>query len=140
MGWPKNLQAFAGRWTLHRTITDRRGGPDGRFDGVAELRPDAEGLLYEETGQLHLGQAAPFHATRRYLWRADAGGVLVSFEDGRPFHRIALGRAQARDSHDCPPDIYRVSYDFSRWPHWLACWDVTGPRKDYRMVSDYGRG
>ena len=139
MSGPQELSDFAGRWSVSRVIMDRTGGPEGRFEGVAELTPDAQGLVYSETGQLRLGTAVPFHATRRYLWRADGDAIQTFFDDGRPFHRIALGGVEARDLHDCPPDIYRVLYDFSQWPRWTARWDVTGPRKDYLMVSDYAR-
>ena len=40
-------------------------------------------------------------------------------------------------AHDCPPDSYRVRYDFRAWPRWQAEWRVTGPRKDYGIVSRF---
>jgi len=39
--------------------------------------------------------------------------------------------------HDCPPDHYRVRYDFRSWPRWQADWRVRGPRKDYTLGSAY---
>lgn len=139
MNVPTVLTEFAGTWSLERTIMDRSGGPDGRFEGSAQFLPTEDGLAYEESGHLRLGKAAPFYATRRYLWRADGSSILTFFDDGRPFHRIALGGTQSRDLHDCPPDTYRVFYDFSRWPAWQARWDVIGPRKDYLMATTYRR-
>ena len=77
-------------------------------------------------------------ARRVYLWRdAEPGAVAVTFDDGRPFHQFDLTGGEAR--HACPPDTYRVRYDFSEWPVWTARWRVTGPRKDYLMTSRYRR-
>ncbi len=94
-----------------------------------------------EEGRLDLGGAS-FQATRVYLWRADGDGIAVLFEDGRAFHRFTPQGA-ADSAHWCDPDDYRVSYDFSRWsvnrPIWTAEWRVTGPRKDYVMLSTYRR-
>lgn len=142
MTYPQALSDFAGRWSVTRRITDHSGGPYGRFEGHAMLTPgQTTELLYAETGQLRLGDMPPFQAERRYLWRADGSAIATFFEDGRPFHRIALGAAEAHDLHDCPPDTYRVRYEFGAWPDtWTAFWDVTGPRKDYSMISEYQRG
>ena len=134
---PVDLSAFAGRWDLRRTIRDRRAGRDGQGRGEAVLRPDAEGLVYEETLSLQFPGAPPMEARRRYLWRAAPQGIAVSFEDGRPFHAIALGKAAPDAAHWCDPDSYAVRYDFAGWPRWRATWEVAGPRKDYSMITDY---
>ena len=63
----------------------------------------------------------------------------VAFHDGRPFHRFAAGESGAGTDHLCGADLYRVAYDWSAWPDWRAVWEVTGPRKDYRMESRYRR-
>ena len=43
--------------------------------------------------------------------------------------------------HHCDPDMYNVSYDFTRWSQrkkqWRSVWTVLGPRKDYKMLSSY---
>lgn len=132
------LEAFAGHWDVDRTIEDVRAGATGRFTGHARFAPVPEGLRYREEGTLTLGDAAPVTATREYLWRDGGGGVIeVLFGDGRFFHRFLPDETDPGDSHDCPPDLYRVRYDFSRWPRWRAEWRVTGPRKDYAMVSRF---
>jgi hypothetical protein len=61
----------------------------------------------------------------------------VLFADGRFFHRFDAEDPAPAAAHDCPPDLYRVRYDFRPWPRWQAEWRVTGPRKDYAMVSRY---
>jgi hypothetical protein len=133
------LSAFAGDWIIARTIEDVRGGRSGRLDGQARFVPDAGGgLVYAEEGLLTLGGGPPARAGRRYLWRdGGAGAIEVRFEDGRFFHRFYADEERPSAVHDCPPDQYRVRYDFARWPRWTAEWRVRGPRKDYAMATLY---
>jgi hypothetical protein len=132
------LEAFEGLWEIDRDIHDLRAGRSGRFSGRAEFRPGPEGLAYREEGRLALEGAAAMTAARDYLWRdGGAGTIEVLFADGRFFHRFLADEPEPAAEHDCPPDRYRVRYDFSRWPRWSAAWAVTGPRKDYRLVSRY---
>ena len=131
------LADFEGVWQLDRRIEDRRAGVTGRLNGQAVWVPGQGGLVLTETGTLQYGDGAPMQAERRYLWREDAGGIAVFFDDERVFHWFSAGKTTAL--HDCPPDLYRVSYDLTGWPHWSAEWQVNGPRKDYRMQSLYHR-
>jgi len=132
------LGAFRGDWRIERQIEDVRAGRTGRFDGTAAFRAAAEGLDYHETGTLRLGEAAPMTATRRYRW-VDGGAstIEVRFADGRLFHRFYADEPMPAAVHDCPPDQYRVRYDFRNWPRWRAEWWVRGPRKDYGIASAY---
>ena len=130
--------AFAGRWRLTRTIADRTGGPDGRFEGRATFTPEgARTLRYVEEGRLHLGDGAVLVASRTYLWTVWQNRVEVAFEDGSPFHAFSAGQSGAGSDHLCVADHYRVTYDFGRWPVWSTLWRVTGPRKDYEMTSRF---
>ena len=88
-----------------------------------------------------LSGTAPMRASRRYLWRDGGSGTIdVHFADGRFFHRFDAEDPAPASSHDCPPDLYRVRYDFRAWPRWQAEWRVTGPRKDYAMADDLHAG
>jgi hypothetical protein len=132
------LQAFAGAWEIERAIEDVRDGRTGRFVGRATFTPVPGGLAYREEGRLALGDAPAMTATRDYLWRDGGAGVIeVYFGDGRFFHRFLPDEPEPADVHACPPDTYRVRYDFAGWPVWRAEWRVTGPRKDYGMVSRF---
>lgn len=132
------LADFLGAWTLSRVIDDRRAGQAGAFEGRARFEPDGEGLRYREEGTLTLhGRAFP--ATRAYLWRAEGDAIAVRFADGRPFHRFRPEGRGAGTDHSCGADLYRVAYDFGRWPLWEAAWEVAGPAKDYGMRSRYAR-
>ncbi len=133
------LTDFIGRWRIARRIEDARAGASGLFEGVAQFVPDGPGLRYEEAGELRLGEGPGLRASRAYLWRPAVDGIEVFFEDGRDFHRLDPAAGVCTAFHDCPPDAYEVSYDFTRWPRWQATWEVTGLRKRYRMVSEYWR-
>lgn len=136
------LDAFRGLWTLTRTIDDIRGGRAGRFEGTARFDParlgSGDGLAYFEEGRLAFAGGPAFAASQRYLWcEAGADSIEVRFADGRFFHRFYADEARPVAYHDCPPDQYRVAYDFRRWPRWRAEWRVVGPAKNYGLVSDY---
>lgn len=134
------LRAFTGRWRIERDIEDVLAARTGRFEGEASFDPVPDGLAYRETGTLTFAGAAPMAASRSYLWRdGGAGTIDVLFADGRFFHRIDAQEPRPAALHDCAPDTYRVSYDFRPWPRWQAEWRVTGPRKDYAMLSRYVR-
>lgn len=128
----RKLQDFAGRWTVARRI-EHADGTTATFAGEVAFVPNAEGaLVYTEEGELHLPTGHAMRATRRYLWTE---GLVIFFDDGKPFHTIP---AQGGETvHVCPPDTYRVAYDFSAWPKWRATWEVSGPKKAYTMTSDY---
>lgn len=137
---PRQLQDFAGRWEIARRIEDALAGEVLEGRGTVDYRPAPDGgLIYDEEIALTLPGRPPLRGTRRYLWRQAGADIAVSFEDGRAFHRIALGEDGAEDRHDCAPDLYRVAYDFSGWPTWSVRWQVVGPRKDYVSVTDFRR-
>lgn len=128
---------FAGVWRMTRRIADRL-GPDGEFDGIAEMVADADnGLRYRESGRLALGSGPPMTAERRYLWRFFEGRVMVAFADGAPFHTFQPAGRVAGTDHPCGADLYRVRYDFHHWPAWQTEWTVIGPRKDYTSLTTY---
>lgn len=127
------LSDFDGRWDVTREITPAT-GPGAAFEGQAVWQPAAGGAEYAETGILRLGSGAPMTAERRYFW---TDTLAVLFEDGRFFHQVPARGGEA--THFCDPDTYIVTYDFSDWPVFRVSYAVTGPRKDYAMVSRYSR-
>ena len=140
MAGPASLWEFDGTWQLERRITDRSGAGDAELSGVATFRRSGETSIYDEKGTLHIdGQTGPIRATRRYIWRLDRDRISISFDDGRPFHAFPLGVDDPEATHLCAPDRYAVRYDFRDWPIWSAEWTVTGPNKDYTMLSRYAR-
>ncbi|MEM9795281.1 MAG: DUF6314 family protein [Pseudomonadota bacterium] len=132
----ERLAALAGRWRVLRVLR-HADGSTVRFEGTADWVPDGTLLRSVEQGRLVQDDRA-FDAKRVTLWRAGPDGIDVLFEDGRPFHRIGKG-ARPRAEHDCPPDTYRLGYDFTTWPRWSVRWTVHGPRKSYRALTRYLR-
>lgn len=131
---------FLGRWELRRTIADHRDGQNGTLAGQAVFAgDDGLQLMYEESGTLTLESGATLEATRQYRWKFTPDAVIVTFADGRPFHRFVPSGHAAGTDHPCGADFYTVRYDFTRWPDWIAVWTVTGPRKDYVSTSTYQR-
>ena len=129
------LHRFEGRWRLTRRIEDARAGETVTGTGTAEAVRAEHGLVWREEVTLVWPGRAPLTGTRGGRWEAEGAGFRAFFEDGRFFHAVesVTGRPEAR--HDCPPDLYRVAYDFTRWPDWEVVWRVTGPRKDYVMTT-----
>jgi len=131
---------FIGVWALQRSIRDHLNGQHGTLVGQTVFTvTDQNHLTYEETGTLKLESGATLDATRQYFWVFAPDVVIVTFEDGRPFHQfVPTGHAAGTD-HPCGADLYTVRYDFTRWPRWTATWTVKGPRKDYVSISSYSR-
>ncbi len=128
---PRVMDDFEGRWSLERRIIHRE-GPEARFVGEAVWLRVGAVLEYTEIGNLQIAGTPPIRATRRYTWHPD---LSVTFEDGRYFHTVpATG---GRTAHWCDPDQYDVIYDFGEWPHFRTEWVVEGPRKKYRMISQF---
>ncbi|MGB0928199.1 MAG: DUF6314 family protein [Pikeienuella sp.] len=131
-----------GMWRIDRRIIDARGA-DGAFCGSAvfsQCPDDTRTLLFSETGTLHIGSQKPVVATRNYQWHfPDQRRIDVRFADGRDFHSFDSTSVPVTAVHHCAPDIYRVEYTFTSPTVWLVKWRVTGPRKDYEMISEMTR-
>lgn len=133
-----SAQDFVGEWQLARRIEDRQLKAEGELIGRAVLTQAAPDVLdYRESGELRYADGPPLEASRAYRWLFMPGAVAVSFPDGRPFHDFTPAGAEDGTDHLCGSDLYRVRYDFTRWPQWQAVWSVKGPRKNYTSVSDY---
>jgi len=136
---PLTLNDFLGEWRIERRIDDILSGNVGMLAGTATFSPAPQGLAYLETGKLSLDGGAPLHAERRYLWRLGRGRIHVDYADHTPFHSFDPSKERTSARHNCAPDDYRVIYTFGHWPHWRANWRVEGPRKNYRMTTEYRR-
>ena len=136
------LPDFAGEWKVERQISDHLAASSGRFSGSCEFAArdgEADVLYYSEKGTIEFESGEPLEASRNYIYRAGAtkNEVDVLFSDGRPFHTIKLRQTMPSDTHFCEPDAYDVTYDFRYWPKWSSLWTVRGPRKNYKMKTEY---
>ena len=134
--WRATQSYFIGEWQMVRIIEDVGHGVIGEVWGEASFTPDGAGLACRERGVLRFGGEDTLSA-RDSLWRFGADGrIEVRYADGRPFHHfltdepIALmieGEAQ-----------YRIEYDFGV-DSWLSIWEMSEPRRNYRMTTRYRR-
>jgi len=127
----KELSDFVGCWRFERDVRHADGSLV-QITGTADFEWQGDALLYQEHGTMRLATGQLLQAERRYLWQQ---GLRIYFDDGRFFHAVPPTGGDAK--HWCPPDDYRVSYDFVVWPRWRAVWRVQGPAKSYEMTTDY---
>lgn len=137
------LESLEGPWCLSRRIE-----PDGAtMRGTAQFtRVSPDVLSYEETGWLTLGNGNVLQSTRRYRFRAQQDGMVIDFDDGPDAGKIfvtltfattATTDMVAADRHHCGDDVYAVQYKL-RLPHaYDTVVSVTGPKKDYRITTQY---
>jgi hypothetical protein len=122
-----------GRWTLERTIEDRREDETLHVTGTTTLTAESpDRVCWSEEGTLVRAGGARVPVTRTlYVVRRD-DGWWVTFEDGRDFHPWRPG---ATVDHPCAPDHYRGRVDVPADPAlgWTVTWEVSGPHKDYTM-------
>jgi hypothetical protein len=132
------FSALAGTWELSRTIGEWkfRGSAIFCAYGPNELR-------YEENGILSKQGTPDIAASRRYIYRYEAGRIVVYFDERpeRVFQvldpkRAPNGTWEAEGEHACPPDHYASRYSFAG-ETMLITHVVRGPRKDYEMVTKY---
>lgn len=133
-----DLRGFLlGEWRFSRKVKERRRPAEAEGSAVFSPRPEG-GLLYEERAVLRV-DGAQYEARRTLIYDFPEPDVAqVRFEDGRPFHAMRLGRAPFRATHLCGDDTYKGAFERTLFG-WRAIWRVTGPRKDYRMETEYRR-
>ena len=137
-----DLRAFlTGAWRIARTVKDARNGQDGGFDGTAVFAPLADGgLLLTESGTMRLGgYTGPAEQTYRYAFPDGPGRAEVFRHDGTPFHRLDLATGTAEAVHHCGADLYQGMFRVLGPDEWIVEWAVSGPRKDYHMVTRHYR-
>ena len=128
---PRRLSDFMGSaWRVSRQIK-HADGTDATFSGQATWRAAPGGAIYEEVGTLCTG-CAQVEAHQVHLWD---GQLNVHFQDGRFFHAVPPRGGPVH--HECPPDTYVGLYDFAAEDAFTLRWRVTGPRKDYTMLTNY---
>lgn len=133
-------------------MTDHRDGTVYVATGEATFTPEPDGRIrWAEHGTLRWAdQATPVTRTL-FLLRdrpGHAGPHLdpaeshwrVTFQDGRDFHPWTARPVE----HPCGPDLYTGHVEMPEHSDhipapadWTVRWRVTGPEKDYTMVSRY---
>ena len=133
---------LAGAWAFDRVIEGQ-----ANMKGLATFVPlDAECLAYREQGRLKLQNGTELEAEREYLFRKRDRGFEVFFKETplRLFHAIELaasdgGGFSGSAGHLCNLDHYQSTYTFRGDGGFVIRHIVSGPRKDYTMITAYTR-
>ena len=138
------LEYLLGGWHVTRRLTDVRVGVVGRFDGRADFCPDGDGLAWTEDGRLDWAGAQRRAGRHLFVSRPSnpsgaATAVDVVFGDGRLFHSLDLSSGSDAVTHDCGKDRYDGTFTVQDRDMWAVRWDVAGPSKTLRIVSEYRR-
>lgn len=116
---------LTGAWRIKRRFL----GQNLRVSG--NLRIDADGRYAERNIGTHGGY-------RDYIYQRDGNIVRLLFPDGRLFLELRFENGQARGRHVCGDDVYEAFFRVRR-TRWMSVYKVTGPRKNYTMVSVMSR-
>jgi hypothetical protein len=136
------MTRLVGAWSFDRVIEGQ-----GSMKGLATFTPlDAENLAYREQGRLKLQNGTELDAEREYIFRKRDRGFGVFFKETPPrlFHAIELaasddGALNGSAGHLCNLDHYQSTYAFRRDGGFVVRHVVSGPRKDYTMITTYAR-
>ncbi len=134
------MARLAGAWSFNRVIEGQ-----GSMQGLATFTPlDEERLAYREQGRLKLQNGTELEAEREYVFCARDRGFDVFFKEKplRLFHAISLSASDGGDlsgsaGHLCNRDNYQSTYTFSVDGGFVVRHVVSGPRKDYAMITTY---
>jgi len=131
-----------GSWSLDRVIEGQ-----ATMQGIATFTPlDGGRLAYREQGSLKLANGTIVQAEREYVFSGSDRGFKVFFKEDPPrlFHEISLsassgGGLSGHARHLCLPDEYQSAYTFMLDGTFVVRHVVSGPRKDYTMMTTYTR-
>lgn len=134
----RDPRTVLGEWVFERVVSDRLADEVIEVGGnvtFTEERPvDSAGRIrWAEQGVMRR-RGAEIPVTRTLFLVERAGEWHVTFEDGRDFHPWSPG---AEVVHLCGADTYAglVEPDPRHEGRWQVTWQVSGPRKDYTMVT-----
>jgi len=134
------LAHMAGTWHLDRAISE-----GVSFQGLAHIRTtDVRNVYgYHEEGSF-IHNATSQDAYRDYLYKVKGQTLDILFADPHRTDQLYVsldfaGTKIAHDTHVCGDDIYAVVFEIINGDHFLTETMVSGPEKDYRMISHYKR-
>jgi hypothetical protein len=148
-GWidaSRVMARLAGAWSFNRII-EGQGSMQASMQGIATFAPlDAASLAYREQGRLRLLNGTELEAEREYIFRGSDRGFDVFFKEDPPrlFHTISLAASDRGDldgsaAHLCNLDHYQSTYTFTADGGFVIRHVVSGPRKDYTMITTFKR-
>lgn len=134
------LTHLAGTWHLERSISN-----GGIFQGLAHIRPtDMRGVYsYHEEGTF-LREEVTQPACRDYLFKVSGKTLNILFADPHRDDSLYVsldfsGRLAANDTYFCGDDTYGHIFEIVSLNHFRTETIVSGPEKDYRLITNYKR-
>jgi hypothetical protein len=137
---------FEGKWSIRRRF---EGSYSGGFSGEAHFATDTTTELtydYSEQGGLTDAEGQHFDAKQSYRYRFSEGILQVLKREGSDWivmhdldFRDEEGVATASHLHLCGQDHYATVYRVDLSGSWEVDYTVSGPKKDYRIHTDYRR-
>ncbi len=138
------LTYLAGTWHVDRQI-NVKGRADGKFQGLAHIRPtDMRGTFsYHEEGRF-VDEDVKIEGTRDYLFKVKGDTLAIFFADTHRMgeHYVTLDFSDgvtAQDTYLCDDDIYGHIFEIISGEHFVTETTVSGPDKDYRLITHYRR-
>ena len=84
----------------------------------------------------------PVSAKQNYRYIQKSEEVSKIFDDGRLFYKLSIEKkgktVYAHGNHQCAQDTYKARY-IIRHNDFQLTHTVTGPQKDYQIITDYTR-
>ncbi|QCX28140.1 DUF6314 family protein [Nocardioides jishulii] len=136
----RDPRTLLGPWVFERVITDRLADEVIEVSGTLTLSEEQGGRVrWAEAGVMRRG-SAQLEVFRTLFVVEREDGWLVTFDDGRDFHPWSPG---AEVVHLCGEDTYAGLVEATglgepaggAGRRWQVTWRVSGPRKDYLMVT-----
>lgn len=136
-------RVLLGAWTFDRVVTDHLASQTLTVRGSTTFElVDPGRIRWFEQGTMRRAGREVEISRELFVVRGDDGWD-VTFGDGREFHPWAPNR---RVEHLCGADTYRGLADFGSpsgaqthedppRERWTLTWWVSGPHKDYEMVT-----
>ncbi len=134
------FESLIGAWHLERKISSGE-----NLTGKAVFSQANENcLLAEESGQLQMTDGNLVSAHRRWIWQEEQGDLRIFFDESplrlyHGFRPILKGQNWfGTGKHICQPDTYVGEYQMSA-DRMEIRQSISGPKKDYSIVSVYRR-
>lgn len=148
---PQDPRVLLGDWSFDRVVTDHVAGETITVTGTTAFAAvDADRIRWTEQGRMRRAGTDVEVSRELFVVRRE-NAWTVTFADGRDFHPWEPNR---RVEHLCGADTYRGLAEFDAveggWvardgedppgERWTLTWWVSGPHKDYEMVTRLRRG
>ena len=126
---------LGGAWVLTRLVWDFRMAKWSRGTGWANFAEWQPGRFQCREDLFFAGN----QARQMTLWDIFPDRIDMHYGDGRPLVTLPTSDRRSTAEHLCGEDLYRARLKQVDGKRVRIGWRVTGPRKDYAMMTEYRR-